>query len=290
MVNCKGKPPRRLERTPLLFTCNTLPWVVVGEAQTYRNRCIVHEGLQTQDWLVNVSKKIHPGAWLYYVKPTVLSMNNALSESSSTDDDFSPPIPFQVPKQRKTMPPKDASGLATGCSNTASPTTRTRQQSNPSTSSLSPCEMSPTLLQRRCPGKNLVLQLPQTTMQTLLSVDIQDSVTDQELADLPLPMIEDSTCLAQARSTPTECGQTLPPARKKRKIEVIDLTSDDESAWQEDITNSQMLAIPGLVDFCPVPAEQANNPNTCDHYNQAQDITGVYCLDCNWFEPALLWE
>lgn len=87
MVNIKCKPAREMNRTPILFTCNALPWCMLREPKTYENRCIVYRDLRTLPWLKDWNKRIHPGAWSYYVNPYYMKLEQ---DQVNKEIEFSP--------------------------------------------------------------------------------------------------------------------------------------------------------------------------------------------------------
>ena len=57
MVNIKNKEPKKLERTPVLLSCNTLPWNnFLNEQKALRNRMFIYENLQESAVLAEVDK------------------------------------------------------------------------------------------------------------------------------------------------------------------------------------------------------------------------------------------
>ena len=57
MINVKNKEPKKLERTPVLLSCNTLPWAnFLNEQKALLNRMFMYQNLQESDVLRNVEK------------------------------------------------------------------------------------------------------------------------------------------------------------------------------------------------------------------------------------------
>lgn len=61
LVNIKNKEGKRLERTPVLLTCNQVPWInFMDEAKPLKNRMFAYTHLRESDVLQSITKTADP--------------------------------------------------------------------------------------------------------------------------------------------------------------------------------------------------------------------------------------